>query len=167
MLHMNKTIHVIFLGLMGCLFSMNPALGKILSIETNKDEYFLHEKIVFNGVEADGEQNIRVLLLEPDGEVQTVVQTTSNTEGIFEFQITASDYFDLEGTYKINSHILDQPVHEGKALLLRYSELTIHVITSSSLRDFSPHRALPSNCQEIISEGKRAVFCEDKEAKKE
>ncbi len=167
MLNMKKTRHVIFLGAIACLFSMNQAFGKVLSLNTSKDGYSLHEKIIFKGVEADGEQNISVLLLEPHGVVQTIVQTTSNKEGIFEFQIAASDYFDLEGTYKINAHILDQPVPEGKAVLFTYSELNINVITSTSLRDHSSHRALPPNCQEIISEGKRAVFCEDEEIKKE
>lgn len=138
----------------------NLAFGEISSFSTDKKIYLDNEPITFSVTVTNHEDLINVLVLNPRGDLKTILSEKTNEERVFEFQFNTSNFVTIQGVYKIVVHTTNQPVYDGKAILFEFVDSTINVLNTESKID-QLAEPLPPNCREIKTENLTTVICDD------
>ena len=115
------------------LVMLVPVYGEVNEILIKKNFYTIDERIVFVGIEGEGNKMINVIMVDPNGKESYFVGGMSNSEGKFEtMPKNVDDFFSIIGTYQFTAFTMQKD--NGINLNLEFDGNRVNQPTKSILQ---------------------------------
>ena len=86
------------------LVMLLPVYAEVTEFSIEKSFYTIDEKILFSGIDDEGNSMVSVVVKDPDEKRNYVIGTLSNSEGIFETTpVNAKNIFSVIGIYEFTA----------------------------------------------------------------
>ena len=115
------------------LIMLVPVYAEITEFSIEKNFYTIDEGIVFVGIENEGNKNINVIMVDPNGKESYLVGGISNSEGKFEtMPKNVDDFFSIIGTYQFTVFTMQKD--NGISVTLEFDGNRVNQPTKSILQ---------------------------------
>jgi hypothetical protein len=115
------------------LIMLVPVYAEVTEFSIEKNFYTIDEGIVFVGIENEGNKNINVIMVDPNGKESYLVGGISNSEGKFEtMPKNVDDFFSIIGTYQFTVFTMQKD--NGISVTLEFDGNRVNQPTKSILQ---------------------------------